>query len=243
MDTGKCYDTMLKNINQLESARGCFICSICCSQWNVLCLDSQTSNCDKFSDHLAKYHKSEDNLICFYCGLSISSTRFIDHVSNHLFYKISTSECLVYSCPLGRDCMDKYSSNVLRDVVIHWKFRHSIDDSDNQNCLKLSCLHCGTRFNNANSWLNHIKENCYLLVHCPVIGCFVKSPSRKLLWNHIIRKHIDLYKDTYEHFSLIEETTEVCFEFCLTCYVLIMNFIYSIWLLNCFVLFFKLSLI
>ncbi|CAH8513991.1 unnamed protein product [Schistosoma margrebowiei] len=210
--------SLKRNIQLLESARGCFTCSMCSQNkglndghLNYLSNvshkpDSSTSDPEVFVSHLTKYHSNTENHLCLYCDSMVHRNYLMIHISQHLLTPSSSKSPRIFSCPSKPQCSHEFSTDRFQHMQIHWDTQHS----SSSETPKLQCSQCMNTFSTLLEWGEHIKLNLCSLVHCTFPGCFVKSPSRTLILDHFRRKHtdsLDLKEETSS--QLFRETSEL----------------------------------
>ncbi|CAH8497501.1 unnamed protein product [Heterobilharzia americana] len=104
----------------------------------------------------------------------------------------------------GSDSNQSYiSTSQFQHMRIHWNSRH-------HNSVTIMCDQCLNNFSTLSQWGEHIKSYSCSIVHCTFPGCFVKSPSRALILDHIRLKHSKFSTPKEQTvFPLFQETSEL----------------------------------
>ncbi|CAH8516469.1 unnamed protein product [Heterobilharzia americana] len=206
--------SLKRNIQLLESASGCFTCFTCThskitggSDSNQSYVSqkpgSSTSDPETFSSHLAEYHANTEKHLCLYCNSIVHRSCFVLHVSKHLLNGASSKSLEIFSCPFKPTCPDRFSTSQFQHMRIHWNSRH-------HNSVTIMCDQCLNNFSTLSQWGEHIKSYSCSIVHCTFPGCFVKSPSRALILDHIRLKHSKFSTPKEQTvFPLFQETSEL----------------------------------
>nr|CAH8840776.1 unnamed protein product [Trichobilharzia regenti] len=193
-DSKTLCQSLKRNIQLLESTSGCFTCFTCMHDkrtgngyLNVsLKSGACTSDPEIFNAHLTDYHANIKSHLCLYCNSKIQRSSLVIHISQHLINGTSSKSLRIFSCPIENICSDKFCTNHFQHMKIHWETQHRDSMS---TPVKLQCNQCMDDFPTLVEWGKHIKSYSRSLVHCTFPGCFVKSPSRTLLFDHIKLKH------------------------------------------------------
>ncbi|KAF7257716.1 hypothetical protein EG68_05309 [Paragonimus skrjabini miyazakii] len=187
---------LVKNIQRIESASGCFICTACPLP-DPTARSSSTTSCSDpptFLDHLSTCHHQLRTMVCVYCGWSVHRDQLIPHILRHLTAyseeKVQTSNASgdMYSCPVEPRCSAQFQTDGFPAMEAHWLSQHPTEAASQS---RFKCPHCPRTFVSLSLWACHIQRYARRIVHCSAPGCLVKSPSRNLLVEHMHRKHPD----------------------------------------------------
>ncbi|CAL8099004.1 unnamed protein product [Calicophoron daubneyi] len=147
-------------------------------------------------------------MTCVYCARRVSCNNLVSHTAHHFLDMFAVDgNADVYTCPSEPSCPHKFKAKAFLALKSHWLLQH--DGVNKQS--EFRCPHCHQASSSLSSWGEHIRRNAHHLVHCTAPGCFVKSPSRRLLMEHYHRKHsdsIDLEIDQPAS-ALLNETVEM----------------------------------
>ncbi|KAF6778638.1 hypothetical protein AHF37_01893 [Paragonimus kellicotti] len=187
---------LVKNIQRIESASGCFICTACPLPDSTTRSSSVTSCSDPptFLDHLSTCHHQLRTMVCVYCGWSVHRDQLIPHILRHFTAypeeKVQTSNASgdMYSCPVEPRCSAQFQTDGFPTMEAHWLSQHPAEAASQS---RFKCPHCPRTFASLSLWACHIQRYARRIIHCSAPGCLVKSPSRNLLVEHMYRKHPD----------------------------------------------------
>ncbi|TGZ55104.1 hypothetical protein CRM22_010490 [Opisthorchis felineus] len=194
------HQLLSKYIKLVERSAGCFICSACTDRNSALQRTTSFSDVSDFQAHISTQHAQLTQLSCVYCGWQVYSDRFVTHVVQHFLPRQGTGG--IYACPVEPECSSRFCTNQFTLLEAHWFAQHPTE-AQHQSTFK--CPHCLRSFPTLSLWSSHLRRSVRSLVHCSAPGCFVKSPSRTLLLDHVNRMHTNNRSASV----LLNETIEV----------------------------------
>ncbi|KAH9286069.1 hypothetical protein ECG_00908 [Echinococcus granulosus] len=195
--SGVAAEYISSNIHRLEVATGCFVCLQCdANEWRG------SWNPEYFSAHVDKAHPDSESLSCVFCGLDWPAKRFVSHIAGHFATSDSRSTYL-YPCPVpAHSSACPFQTNNIHCLRVHLLSAHRGEQ------VIYRCFHCSKREKSLESWVSHISAHALRIYHCVINGCYVKSPSKELIIDHIKRSHgrnfISLVRESLEFICAYE---------------------------------------
>lgn len=155
----------------LENSVDRYLCTICNPPIPV-CSKSNNS----LELHIRELHSDNSSIRCIYCSEFVSSVSITKHIDKH-FQKSSTQPFVCPACPKSCDTMKSLAHHAMNVHQIH------------QKDIFYKCGHCDKSMQSPSDLKEHLSSTSLLMYHCCFPDCFVKSRSRDLLYQHLVRCH------------------------------------------------------